>query len=97
MSTDSRRTFELDAAWGLSEQVSVRPERFGALLYHFGTRRLSFLKSPVLFQVVAALGGSASARQACASAGVTEADLPAYGNALAGLAATDMIRKRDAT
>src|SRR4029077_5500984 len=33
--------FDLDAAWRLHPQVSVRPERFGALLYHFGTRRLS--------------------------------------------------------
>ncbi|MEV0248166.1 mycofactocin biosynthesis chaperone MftB [Nocardia sp. NPDC050712] len=95
MSTDPRRTFELDVAWELSEQVSVRPERFGALLYHFGTRRLSFLKSPVLFQVVRTLGETASARQACALAGVTAADLPAYRNALAGLAATEMIRKQD--
>jgi putative mycofactocin binding protein MftB len=33
----------LDRAWALAPQVSVRPEQFGALLYHFGTRRLSFL------------------------------------------------------
>ncbi|AEK45782.1 mycofactocin biosynthesis chaperone MftB [Amycolatopsis mediterranei] len=26
--------------------MAIRPERFGALLYHFGTRRLSFFKSP---------------------------------------------------
>ena len=32
------------------------PERFGALLYHFGTRRLSFLKSPTLLAVVALAG-----------------------------------------
>lgn len=38
--------FDLDAAWDLHPQVAVRPERFGALLYHFGTRRLSFLKDP---------------------------------------------------
>ncbi len=44
--------FDLDAAWRLHPQVSVRPERFGALLYHFGTRRLSFLKSPALLTVV---------------------------------------------
>ena len=28
--------FDLDAAWRLHPQVSVRPERFGAPLYHFG-------------------------------------------------------------
>ncbi|WP_405137850.1 mycofactocin biosynthesis chaperone MftB [Nocardia sp. NBC_01388] len=96
MSTDPQRTFELDVAWKVSDQVSVRPERFGALLYHFGTRRLSFLKSPMLFQVVRTLAESVSARQACTLAGVTEAELSTYRNALAGLAATDMIRKRDA-
>jgi mycofactocin biosynthesis protein MftB len=47
--------FDLDAAWRLHPQVSVRPERFGALLYHFGTRRLSFLKSPALLTVVQSL------------------------------------------
>ncbi|MEU9347776.1 mycofactocin biosynthesis chaperone MftB, partial [Streptomyces sp. NPDC048278] len=29
---------DLDRAWDLHPQVSVRPEPFGALLYHFGTR-----------------------------------------------------------
>ena len=47
MSTNTlTQGIDLDAAWQLHPQVSVRPERFGALLYHFGTRRLSFLKSP---------------------------------------------------
>ena len=33
-------------AWRLHPQVALRPEPFGALLYHFGTRRLSFLQRP---------------------------------------------------
>ena len=41
-------TFALDRAWRVDSRVSMRPEPFGALLYHFGTRRLSFLKSPAL-------------------------------------------------
>ena len=49
--------------------MSVRPERFGALLYHFGTRRLSFLKSPALLTVVQTLGDAPSAREACRRAG----------------------------
>ena len=36
-------------------QVSLRPESFGALAYHFGTRRLSFLKSRTLLDVVESL------------------------------------------
>ena len=86
--------FDLDRPWQLHPQVSVRPERFGALLYHFGTRRLSFLKSPALLTVVSSLGEAPSARQACRSAGVPEAELPAYAAALATLAASQMIRER---
>jgi mycofactocin biosynthesis protein MftB len=84
----------LDSAWRLHEQVSVRPERFGALLYHFGTRRLSFLKDPTLLTVVRSLDHHRSARAACAGAGVEEADLPRYRAALATLAASQMIRER---
>jgi len=84
----------LDAAWRVPEQVSIRPERFGALLYHFGTRRLSFLKSPTLLTVVRSLAEFPTAREACVHAGVADADLPSYRTALATLAASDMIRER---
>ncbi|MEV8607162.1 mycofactocin biosynthesis chaperone MftB [Amycolatopsis sp. NPDC051373] len=93
MSTDPA-PFELDGAWELDAQVSVRPERFGALLYHFGTRRLSFLKNPTLLAVVRALPEQATARAACAEAGVAPAELPHYRGALATLAASRMIRPR---
>jgi putative mycofactocin binding protein MftB len=86
----------LDRAWALSPQVSVRPERFGALLYHFGTRRLSFLKDPLLLTVVQSLADQPSARAACEHAGVTETALPAYEKALARLADTDMLQERTA-
>ena len=97
MSTEAppRAGFDLDRPWQLHPQVSVRPERFGALLYHFGTRRLSFLKSPALLTVVRELGDAPSAREACRRAGVTEAELPAYATALATLAGSRMIRPRE--
>lgn len=84
----------LESAWCVPEQVSIRPERFGALLYHFDTRRLSFLKSRALFEVVRTLGDHPTARAACAHAGVPEADLPSYRAALTSLAVSDMIRER---
>lgn len=87
-------SFDLDGAWRLDKLVSVRPERFGALLYHFGTRRLSFLKSPVLLDVVRALAEQPTARAACAQAGVPEDELPHYRRALAALAASRMICPR---
>jgi putative mycofactocin binding protein MftB len=88
--------FELERPWALSPQVSLRPERFGALAYHFGTRRLSFLKSPRLLRVVEALADEPSALAACRRAGVPEAQLSDYAQALATLADTDMIRARPA-
>ena len=88
--------FDLDGAWQLDERVSIRPERFGALLYHFGTRRLSFLKSPLLLAVVRALAAEPTARAACLSVGVAAEQLPAYRAALATLATSRMIRERSA-
>ncbi|HVT64767.1 MAG TPA: mycofactocin biosynthesis chaperone MftB [Mycobacteriales bacterium] len=90
----STKAFDLDSAWEIHPSVAVRPERFGALLYHFGTRRLSFLKTPRLLDAVQRLGSSVSARAALFDSGVTDAETPTYERALAGLAATDMIRER---
>ena len=88
-------SFDLDRPWQLHPQVSVRPERFGALLYHFGTRRLSFLKSPALLTVIHELGDAPSAREACRRAGLTPSELPAYAAALQALASSRMIRPRE--
>jgi mycofactocin biosynthesis protein MftB len=84
----------LDQAWDLAPQVSVRPEPFGALLYHFGTRRLSFVKDRRLLAVVQGLGDAPTARAACTSAGVEPSDMRAYERALARLAETHMLRER---
>ena len=93
MSTSSTT---LDRAWQLDPRVSVRPEPFGALLYHFGTRRLSFLKDRRLLAVVEALAGSPNAREACTRAGVDDTELVRFDRALSTLAATGMLRERDA-
>ena len=86
--------FDLDLPWQLDDRVAVRPEPFGALLYHFGTRRLSFLKNATVLAVVRSLAGHPSARSACAAAGVSAAALPVYQRALASLAESSMIRER---
>jgi mycofactocin biosynthesis protein MftB len=85
-------TLTLDQAWRLSPSVALRPEPFGALAYHFGNRRLTFLKRPELVDVVRRLGESRDVRAALVAAGVPEAQWSAYRAALCGLAATDMIR-----
>ena len=86
--------FDLDRPWRLDDRVAVRPEPFGALLYHFGTRRLSFLKNTTVLEVIRSLGDHPSVRSACAAAGIGPAALPAYERALATLAESHMIRER---
>ncbi len=84
----------LHEPWVLSPAVALRPEPFGALAYHFGNRKLTFLKTPTLVAVVEGLGGQPDVRSALVSAGVPESDHAAYVDALAGLATADMIRRR---
>ena len=83
-----------DAAWRLHPQVSVRPEPFGALLYHFGTRKLSFLKSKQLVEVVESLADHPTAAATLTACGVSDAQRPAYLKALADLAGSAMIEAR---
>jgi mycofactocin biosynthesis protein MftB len=89
--------FSLDRPWCIDDRVAVRPEPFGALLYHFGTRRLSFLKSTMVLAVLRSLAEHPSARSACAAAGVGAGALPAFERALAALAESQMIRERPAS
>ena len=77
-----------------SPRVALRPEPFGALVYHFGTRRLSFLKTRQLVEIVSGLEKHESAGAAIDAAGVEEAQRPAYLRALAGLAENGTIEER---
>jgi putative mycofactocin binding protein MftB len=83
--------FDADRAWRLHSQVSVRPEPFGALLYHFGTRKLSFLKNRAMVAVVQSLADHPDARSACRAAGVDGTGVSAYLLALGVLADSNMI------
>ena len=42
----------LDTAFELDPRVSLRAEPFGALAYHFGNRKLIFLRHPDVVAVV---------------------------------------------
>ena len=85
-----------DSAWRLHPQVSVRPEPFGALLYHFGTRKLSFLKDRTLLAIVEGLADAPSVRSACEAAGVAPDQQGRYLRALDTLAEAHMIQERAA-
>ncbi len=87
--------FDADLPWQKARSVALRPEPFGALVYHFGNRKLSFLKSKLLVQVVESLAEHPSAAATLTACGVTEAQRGAYEKALADLARSQMIQRRE--
>jgi putative mycofactocin binding protein MftB len=87
--------FDAGLPWQRAPSVALRPEPFGALVYHFGNRKLSFLKSKMLVSVVEALADHPSAESTLTACGVTEKQRPAYVQALADLARSRMIEPRE--
>ncbi|EON24303.1 hypothetical protein CF8_1660 [Nocardioides sp. CF8] len=79
--------------WRLSPSVSLRPEPFGALVYDFSTRRLSFLKTLRLLDVVRRLDGATEVEAAMHAAGVDESEWSGYVQALDGLAEAGVLCK----
>lgn len=85
--------FAVEKPWRLNPQVALRDESFGALAYHYGNRRLVFLKSRLMVELVTVLGDYPSAAEAIAAV-VPEAQRRAYERALARLAASEVIDAR---
>lgn len=86
--TDPTRPYELHP------QVAIRPEPFGALAYHYGNRRLTFLKAPELVELVRRLGEHESVDAALAASPVPPARWPSFRKALASLEESEIIRAR---
>ena len=83
--------FDSSAGYRLDPKVALRPEPFGALAYHYGSRRLTFLRTPLLADVVRHLGEYGSVEEALAER-VPEADRAGYRKALSKLASSEFIR-----
>jgi putative mycofactocin binding protein MftB len=84
---DSSRPYHLD------RRVALRPEPFGALAYHYGSRRLTFLRSRLLADLVRELDGHDSVDEALETV-VPAAERPSYRQALVSLAASRFIVAR---
>jgi putative mycofactocin binding protein MftB len=85
--------FDPERAWRVHPQVALRDESFGALAYHYGTRRLLFLKSRTLVDLVSALERFESATAAI-EALVPENERAQYARALARLVKSEVIDAR---
>jgi putative mycofactocin binding protein MftB len=81
--------------YALHPQVGLRDEQFGALAYHYGNRRLTFLNDERLVAVVRIAGEHADIDSAFDAAGVPAAARPAYLAAIAQLADAEVLVARD--
>ena len=93
-STATHPEIDLGAAWKKSDQVVLRPEPFGALAYHFDTRRLVFLKSNELVDLVESLVDHDSIHAAINALDSKTTSRRSFEVALASLAESGVIEPR---
>ena len=93
MSTDTRHRL-LDTALELHPQVALRPEPFGALAYHYGNRRLVFLKHPDMVAVARVLGDHDSLSAALEACQVDPSRWPSFATAFESLVRSEVVRER---
>jgi putative mycofactocin binding protein MftB len=82
--------FDAQRGWRLHPQVALRDESFGALAYHYGNRRLSFVRSTALVEVLRCLERHTSAAAAVDSV-VAVPDRERHLRALAALVRSEMV------
>ena len=85
----------LDRRLALDPQVALRPEPFGALAYHYGTRRLVFLRHPDVVRVVTALCADSTVGATLDACGIAAARRPSFAAALASLTESGVLRECD--
>ena len=85
---------DLNRPYRLSPSVALRPEPFGALAYHFGNRRLTFLKTPQIVAVVRLLADHDTMADALSAAGVPADEHARFAAALSALADSEVIDAR---
>jgi mycofactocin biosynthesis protein MftB len=84
----------LDTAFELHPQVAVRPEPFGALAYHYGNRRLVFLKHPDMVLVAKQLAQHRSLADTLTACEIAPKRWASFVTAFASLQSSEIIRER---
>ena len=85
--------FDPGQAYEKHPQVAIRPESFGGLAYHYGNRRLVFLKAAALVTLGESLADYPTARDAIAAC-VPAGQRSSCEKALPALLASSIIRRR---
>jgi mycofactocin biosynthesis protein MftB len=83
-----------DRALELSPRVALRPEPFGALCYHYDTRRLVFLKDRDLVRVLETLRSHDSLTATFDACAIADSRRTAFAQAVAALIESEVVRER---
>jgi len=84
----------LDSRLALDTRVALRPEPFGALAYHYGNRKLIFLRHPDVVRVVRSLDGDRTLAQTLEDCEIDESRWPAFERALRALTESEMLHEQ---
>ena len=84
----------LDAALELNPQVALCPEPFGALAYHYGNRRLVFLKHLDVVAVAKSLSQHPSLAHTLQACGIAPGRWPSFATAFESLKSSEIVRER---
>ena len=84
----------LETPLELDPQVALRPEPFGALAYHYGTRRLVFMKHTDVVAVAQQLAEHPSLSATLRSCGIAESRWPSFEKAFVSLNESEIVRER---
>jgi len=87
-------TVTLDSACELHPQVALRPEPFGALAYHYGNRKLVFLKHPDVVAVLRDVAAYDTLADTLVAHNVAPERWNSFVNALSSLETSEIIRVR---
>lgn len=87
-------TLTLESACEMHPQVALRPEPFGALAYHYGNRRLVFLRHPDIVRVVRNLHQYSCLQDALEGEHIDAARWPSFVKAISSLTTSEIIRVR---
>ncbi len=92
--TQAGATALLEQALELHPQVALRPEPFGALAYHYGNRRLVFMKHGDVVAVAKQLADHPSLAATLEACDIAPSRWPSFATAFASLKSSEIVRER---